>query len=151
MYGVPDLPPGSHIQCLEGRGRKIFSGDSFEHSVLGKKINSLFSFDLVKNEYTDIQRPTLGWQNVSVQVINQRPRSDQVYVGSTFDTADNKHCSTVCIYNAALGTWTRPGVDLRGSFTHMTWTSPDTLIIAGNVTLDDTLLALVAYNALADQ
>lgn len=151
ISGVPNLLPGFRIQCLEAWNGTIFAGGTFEHSVLGKKINGLFSFDLVQNNYSAIRPPALGVQTVSVQVIKQRPQSDQVYVGGTFDTADNKDCSTVCVYNALLGTWTRPGTDLVGSVTHMTWTSANTLIIAGNITLDGATTALAAYHVPVDQ
>lgn len=151
ISGVPNLPPNTHVQCLEVWDGKVFAGGSFGHSISGNKINGLFSYDLVKNNYANVQPPTLGGQNVSVQVIKTRPQSDHIYVGGTFETADDRNCSTVCIYNAALGTWTQPGANLGGSVTHMTWTSPDTLIIAGNITLDGAILALAAYNAPADQ
>ena len=151
ISGRPDFPADSHVQCLETVEHQIFAGGSFQHTILGQETDGLLSFDLLLNEYTDKQPPVLRGPNVSVEVIKARPNSRELYVGGMFDTAGGEKCSTVCVYEMDTGMWRRPGSDIRGSASHMTWTTRDTLIVAGNITIGNTPLSLAAYNSPADQ
>ncbi|KAF2686897.1 hypothetical protein K458DRAFT_429820 [Lentithecium fluviatile CBS 122367] len=149
--GLRRLTSAWHIQCLEVTGHILFAGGTFEQTVNDQKMNGLLVFDLLQNTYTDPQPLALGGNSVDVRAIRTRPMTRQVFVAGTFGTAGGLNCSTVCVYDMNTRAWTRPGSNLGGSASHMTWTTRDTLIVAGNITIDNKPLILAAYNAPADQ
>ena len=151
ISGMPGFVPDANVRCLETLDHTLFVGGSFYSPPRGSGGNGLLAFDLVKNAYSE-QPPVLGaGDDVVVQVMSVRPNTKHVYVGGFFDNAGSVKCPSLCYYDTSLSQWKRPGSNLGGSVGFMTWTSSDTLVVAGNVTIDGTPVSLATYYAPADQ
>ncbi|KAI9719551.1 MAG: hypothetical protein M1828_006180 [Chrysothrix sp. TS-e1954] len=155
VSGLPERSTSASIECLETVGHVVYAGGSFEQVVpVGEPypfVNGLLAYDLLSDSYLPIQPKPLAGDIVGVKVISTRPSTKQLYVGGSFTTADGIECSAVCIYDTLSQSWSRPGSQLGGTVSFMTWTSTDSLIVAGNITINEKAVSLATYYVPDDQ
>ncbi|TVY57623.1 Bud site selection protein RAX2 [Lachnellula cervina] len=139
----------STILALAVQGDNLYAGGSLTGTVNGGQLNGLASFNLVTSTF-NIQPPALAGGNVAVNAISVRPgKSGDVYVGGDFSQAGSLSCPGVCLFATAAAQWDRPGDNLDGIANAMVWSSTNSLIVGGALSINGVNASLVTYDAKA--
>ena len=140
--GIDD---NSTFMALDSLGSVLYAGGTVTGNVNNAAVNGLILFDLVQNNYAFPQPPPLGGDNVSVNAITTRPKSQQVYVGGNFDTAGSLGCPGLCMYEN--GQWSQPGSGFTGVVSNLAWQGSTKLLAGGNLTIAGNATSLAIYDA----
>ncbi|KAI9711380.1 MAG: hypothetical protein M1828_001925 [Chrysothrix sp. TS-e1954] len=131
------------ITTVETQGTSLFAG--------GNIPNGFIAYDLVAAAPSASQPPPLNGPSVAAMAIAARPSSSTVYFGGSFQSAGSLSCPALCIYDTGVQQWTNPapGLSADSIVTVMQWTSPQHLIIAGDLTVSGKKSNLASYDAKA--
>lgn len=139
------LDPDSAFLALATQGNILYAGGTISGSIQNSNINGLILYDLAKNNFVAPQPPAFGGDDVAVNSVAIRPKTDSVYVGGNFQTAGDLECPSVCRFEN--GQWSQPGRALGGSVAALLWQGKDKLLAGGNLTVDGNATSLASYDA----
>lgn len=146
---VTGLPSGiqedSVFLSVAVHGTTLFAGGRINGTVSGDPVAGLISFNMADKKF-NVQPPSLSGENATVSSIVVRPNSGEVWVGGSFGSAGSLDCPSVCMFSTSTSQWSRPGLGLEGSVHSMMWSSPTKLVVAGNMTLNNTATYLAVYD-----
>lgn len=108
-------------------------------------LNGLVGWDLSADDFARMQPPALDGDNVVVNSIAPRPESKDVYIGGHFDGGGGYPCPNVCIFDPALGQYSRPGSSLEGTVIELKWASQNELVAVGDLQVDGSSTAAATY------
>lgn len=129
----------------------LFAGGSVSGTVGNNRLAGLLAYDLSSNNLASTQPPGLQGTNVTVNAIVPRPKSQDVFIGGSFDSAGALTCSALCIWNTDRSQWVSPGGDLSGVVSSLTWISDTKLLIAGNLTSGSNVTKIMSYDSTTSQ
>ena len=138
------LDTDSAFLALATSNTVLYAGGTVTGKVNGGDINGLITYDLGLADYAYPQPPPFGGDGVAVNAITVRPNKDQVYVGGSFATAGSLPCPGVCVFEN--GQWSQPGSGLGGSVSALTWQNTNTLLVGGNLTVNNNATSLANYD-----
>ena len=130
----------SAFLSLATTGPSLYAGGSVTGSVGGSNVNGLIVYDLVQGDYSFPQPAALQGSDVAVNAITVKPKSQQVFVAGSFDSAGSLPCPSVCYFEN--GMWNQPGTGLSGVVNALTWQGNDKLLIGGNLTVQNNATTL---------
>lgn len=84
---------------------------------------------------------------VKVLAISQRPDTEEIYVGGAFASGGSLPCPSLCIFDNSAKQWGNVGGDVSGQVDVTVWIDANTLLIGGDMTLNNTATYLAIYNA----
>lgn len=113
-------------------------------------LNGVVAWDLSDNDFARMQPPALNGDNVVVNSIAPRPGSKDVYLGGHFDGGGGYPCPNVCIFDPALGQYSRPGTSLGGTVVELKWISENELVAVGDLQVDGSNTAAATYHVKKD-
>lgn len=144
LTGLPaGLNSNSSIISLLVHNETLYIGGNITGSIGGENVSGLVTYDMVKNEFSEIQPWSLRGGSTTVNAIAHRPDSTEVYVGGDFETAGTLPCNTVCRLDAADDTWLWPSSGISGSVIALKWADKKTLYAIGDMNIggNDTAIA----------
>ncbi len=145
------LDDDSVFLTLQVQGDTLFAGGTISGTINGAQINGLILYDLLKANYVATQPPSFSGTDVAVNAIAPKPKTGEVYVGGNFESAGSLSCPSVCIFQTAASQWIRPGTGLGGSVAALAWSGENTLIVGGNLTVDNGATTMASYDATAQR
>ena len=150
ISGLPSgLDADSAFLALATSDTVLYAGGTVTGKVKGGDVNGLVTYDLEQADYAFPQPAAFGGDNVAVNIITVRPNKEQVYVGGSFATAGSLPCPAVCVFEN--GAWSQPGSGLGGSVSAMTWQGPNSLLVGGNLTVNNNRTSLANYDTSKSQ
>lgn len=84
---------------------------------------------------------------VKVLAISQRPDTEEIYVGGAFASGGSLPCPSLCIFDNTAKQWGNVGGDVSGQVDVTLWLDTNTLLVGGDMTLNNTSTYLAVYNA----
>ncbi|KAI4163859.1 MAG: hypothetical protein LQ342_002632 [Letrouitia transgressa] len=138
------LDENSVFLALATLGDILYAGGTVSGQINNAGVNGLILWDLSQGDFAFPQPQALGGDNVAVNAISTRPKSDQVYVAGNFKTAGSLGCPSVCMFEK--GQWSQPGSGLGGNVTALTWQGTDKLLAGGNMTINNNFTTLANYD-----
>ena len=141
------LDADSVFLTLTVQSDTLFAGGTISGTINGAQVNGLILYDLLKANYVATQPPSFSGKDVAVNAIAPRPKTGEVYVGGNFESAGSLSCPSVCIFQTSASQWIRPGAGLGGSVAALAWSGEDTLIVGGNLTVDNNATSMASYDA----
>jgi hypothetical protein len=109
-------------------------------------LGGLALYNLAQNSVLGTQPAALTGPNVRVQSISTRPGVQQLVVAGQFEAAGALTCPALCVLDLATTTWQRPGVGLSGNVSQATWIGNAVLLLAGELVVNGTSLALATFS-----
>ena len=150
VTGLPSgLDTDSTFLALATSNTVLYAGGTVTGKVKGGDVNGLVTYDLEQADYAFPQPPPFDGDNVAVNIITVRPNKEQVYVGGSFATAGSLPCPAVCVFEN--GAWSQPGSGFGGSVSAMTWQGTNSLLVGGNLTVDNNHTSLANYDTSKSQ
>ncbi|ORY66457.1 cortical protein marker for cell polarity-domain-containing protein [Pseudomassariella vexata] len=144
------LPAGisdeSVFLALAVQGNNLFAGGDINGTISDLDVRGFVSYNLVDRKF-NTQPPSLTGAKGVVSSINVRPNTGDVYVGGSFAYAGSLECPGVCTFSTSNAQWNRPGFGLEGDVNGMIWSSDTTLVVGGNLTLNNSNAFLASYDA----
>lgn len=137
------LSVDSTILTLAVQGDTLWAGGALTGTISGSRVNGLISWNLIDSTFR-AQPPSLGSGNV--HVITIRPEGTDVYVGGSFATAGSLGCPGVCVFNTQASQWDRPGTNLEGTANSMLWSSRNTLLVGGELSVGGRNTSLASFD-----
>ena len=141
------LDSESTILSMAIKDDMLFAGGSITGSVSDSDVNGFVVYDLPGSQYYETQPGALAGDFVVVNTIAPRPGTTDVYVGGHFSSAASLPCPGICYLQTDEFQWRRPGSNLQGVVSVLTWASNNELIAAGNMTVSGNETMLASYNA----
>lgn len=126
---------------------KLFAGGSIQGKIGNAEVAGLVVWDVEQKALSELQPPALQGKNVLVHEILTQPGTEKVYVGGSFESAGSLNCPAVCIYDYKSTQWTRPASGLSGTVSAMKWLDKTQLLVAGDMTANETSAYLAVYDA----
>ena len=139
------LDSDSVFLALATQSNILYAGGTISGRVEGNNVNGLILYDLAQNNYASPQPPAFGGDDVAVNSITVRPKTNSVYVGGNFATAGGLDCPSVCRFED--GQWSPPGTALGGSVAALLWQGKDKLLAGGNLTVNGNATSLATYDS----
>ncbi|KAL5115282.1 hypothetical protein ACEQ8H_006794 [Pleosporales sp. CAS-2024a] len=136
----------STFTALAVQNNILFAGGMVTGNINGR-VGGLVTYDLSANKFTNSQPPALQGQNVTVNAISPKPKTQQIYVAGQFQSAGSLPCAAVCVWNADRSQWTNLANDLSGQVSSLTWMSDTVVYIAGNVTSGNNVTTILSYDS----
>jgi hypothetical protein len=136
----------SVIRAVAVSGNSLYAGGSVSGTVRGASVDGLVVFDLGSSDYADTQPEALQGSNVVVNAIASQPNSQSIYVGGDFDSAGSFDCPSLCVFDNGRQQWTSPGDGLSGQVAAMVWADETRLLIAGNLTVNNSATSISLYD-----
>lgn len=96
--------------------------------------------------YTQTQPPGLSGGTGVVNSITKQPNSNLLIVAGGFQLAGSLSCSAMCIYDLESTRWQSPTPGLGGEVTSMIFLGNDIVVLAGDLTLNNTSIYLASYD-----
>ncbi|RPA81307.1 hypothetical protein BJ508DRAFT_209320 [Ascobolus immersus RN42] len=125
---------------------KLFAGGSIQGTIGDSDVAGLIIWDVEKKALAEVQPSALQGNNVLVHEILSQPGTENVFIGGSFDSAGSLSCPGVCIYDYKSSQWNRPASGLSGSVSAMKWVDKTHLLVAGNMTANETTTYLAIYD-----
>ena len=135
----------SIIQCLATQSDVLYGGGIITGMAGSQNVDGIFAYNLSQHDFSVDQPPALAGDDVEVKAMLIKPNDHQLYVGGSFQKAGLLDCPSVCVYNPTSQKWSRPGAELSGSVTYLTWADDETLVAAGNLTVSGVSYSLATY------
>ena len=152
VSGLPfDFWDNSTIQSLATLDDILYAGGVLSGSVQGRRVDGIVAYNLRDNDFPSTQPSALEGIGIEVKAMEVRPGHHQLYVGGNFAGAGSIQCPSLCVFDNSSQSWSRPGKELGGSVTYLTWTDQDTLIAAGNITVSGLPYSLATFYAPDDR
>lgn len=136
------LSNDSTILAMALQGDTLYAGGSISGTVNGGSVTGMIAFDLATSSF-GTQPPSLAGD---VHAISVRQSTEDVYAAGSFSAAGSLECPAVCVFITTVSQWDRPGTNLGGIAHAMTWTSSNSLIVGGALTVDGQNISLATYN-----
>lgn len=129
----------------------LYAGGMVTGRLENNRVGGIVAYDLGSSKFTSIQPPPLQGSNVTVNAIAPRPKSKDVYVAGSFQSAGSLGCAAVCVWNTDRNQWSSPANGLSGSVSSLTWISDTKLVIAGNLTSGSNKTTILSYDSSNNQ
>ncbi|KAI9669416.1 MAG: hypothetical protein M1831_000452 [Alyxoria varia] len=129
------------ILALETHSTFLYAGGSIPDGFL--------VWDLEENAIASSQPAGLNGGVAVVHAIESKPSSPSVYFGGSFENAGSLGCPALCVYDTNIRQWNVPaqGLARRSNVNAMTWSTSNTLILVGNMTVNDEYTAMAAFDS----
>lgn len=85
--------------------------------------------------------------NVKVLAISRRPDTNEIYVGGAFASGGSLPCPSLCTFDNTAKQWGNIGGDVSGQVDVLLWLDPNTLLVGGDMTLNNTATYIAIYSA----
>ncbi|KAL2827707.1 cortical protein marker for cell polarity-domain-containing protein [Aspergillus pseudoustus] len=141
-----EVDSNSTFLALAVASNILYAGGSISGTIDESALNGLVLYDLQNGTITQNQPPSLHGDNVSVHAIAPRPNAEEIYVGGQFSQAGALDCPGVCYYATSSHQWNRPGLQLAGDVLALKWTSDNSLMAVGNLTVLGNQTAVATYS-----
>ncbi|KAH7399606.1 cortical protein marker for cell polarity-domain-containing protein [Pyrenochaeta sp. MPI-SDFR-AT-0127] len=146
-----ELHANSTFAAVAVQDNVLYAGGMVTGQLNNNRVAGIVAYDLAGNKFTSIQPPPLQGVNVTVNAIAPRPKSKDIYVAGQFLSAGALSCDAVCVWNTERSQWTRPGNDLSGEVSSLTWVADTKLLIAGNLTSGNNQTTILSYDSSSNQ
>jgi len=142
------LTNDSTVLAMAVQNDTLYAGGSLNGTLNGNSINGFISFDF-RTATFNAQPPALAGDEVTVYSVTARPNNGDVYVGGAFSKAGALDCPGICVFSTSAAEWSRPGSNFAGTAYAMLWTSPNTLVVGGDVSVGGGSTPMATYDAQA--
>ncbi|KAF2626923.1 hypothetical protein BU25DRAFT_75286 [Macroventuria anomochaeta] len=129
----------------------LYAGGVVTGTVNDKIVTGIVAYDLSSNSFPNVQPPALQGNNVTVNAIAPRPKSDDIYVGGRFQSGGEFTCPGLCMWNSETSQWNRPNNNVAGVVNALIWTSDTTLLVAGNLTFGENRTTVLLFDQSKNQ
>lgn len=143
---VEQVDANSTFATVAVNNNTLFAGGAVTGTINNKAAAGIVAYDLSSNNFASVQPPALRGSNVIVNAIAPRPKSEEIYVGGSFQSGGDFTCPGLCLWNSDKTQWTRPSNNLEGVVNAMVWTSDTTLLVAGNLTLGSNKTTIILFD-----
>lgn len=148
---VQGLPAGSinddaTIYDLYVSNNMLFAGGDFTGNISSNQVGGLFFYDLQAHDFMTIQPPGVSGGQAVVTNIEFRPNTNDLIVAGNFEQAGGLACSSMCIYDMSAQRWQSPSPGLTGLVSSMAFIGNDVLVLAGDLSLNNTQMFLAQYD-----
>ncbi|KAF2723229.1 cellular morphogenesis protein [Polychaeton citri CBS 116435] len=147
LTGISGLDADSTFMGMDTQDSVLYAGGFVTGSIGENDVNGLIAFDLVSSQFVSPQPPALQGDDVAVNAVSAQPDNAFVFVGGTFERAGSLPCPGLCIYDISARQWNPPRSGLEGVVNAMVWSSKNTLVVAGNVTVGGNQTTIATYDA----
>ncbi|CAZ84439.1 unnamed protein product [Tuber melanosporum] len=131
----------------------LFIGGSITGKVGNNDIGGLAVWDMSTMSFPNGSQPIRlqGSANgVEVHAITRRPSNKrEIYVAGKFDQAGSLPCPSLCIFDNNAKQWEAPGIDVSGQINVLYWADINTLLVGGDMNINNTATYLAIYDAKA--
>ena len=148
---VEQVDANSTFAAVAVTNNTLYAGGVVTGTVNDKTVAGIVAYDLSSNSFPNVQPPALQGNNVTVNAIAPRPKSDEIYVGGRFQSGGEFTCPGLCVWNSGTSQWTRPNNNLAGVVNGLIWTSDTTLLIAGNLTFGENRTTILSFDTSKNQ
>lgn len=148
VYGLPNntIENSSTFYSLYVSGNILYAGGLITGTVNSNTVSGLVFYDLFARSYTQTQPPGLSGGTGVVNSITKQPNSNLLIVAGGFQLAGSLSCSAMCIYDLESTRWQSPTPGLGGEVTSMIFLGNDIVVLAGDLTLNNTSIYLASYD-----
>lgn len=148
---VSGLPSGiddnSTFLSLVIRDNLLCAGGIITGQVQQSRVRGLVLYDLSTSTYRSPQPAALDGGEGIVNAIIAQQSTSNIFVGGSFaTTAQGLACPSVCIYDTTSNLWSSAGSGLAGPVTALHLMGDNSLLAAGNLTVNGNATALAIYN-----
>jgi len=143
---VGQVDANSTFAAVAANNNTLFAGGVVTGTVNNKNIAGIVAYDLSSNSFPSVQPPALQGNNVTVNAIAPRPKSDEIYVGGRFQSGGDFTCPGLCMWNSGSSQWNRPNNNVAGIVNALIWTSETTLLVAGNLTFGENKTTILQFD-----
>ncbi|KAL8738948.1 MAG: hypothetical protein Q9181_000331 [Wetmoreana brouardii] len=143
------LDADSVFLALSTQADILYAGGTVSGRLDNADVNGLILYDLAQGNFAFPQPPALVGDDVVVNAITTRPKSTEVYVAGSFDTAGSLGCPSVCMFDK--GQWSQPGSGLSGSVAALTWQGNNKLLVGGNISINGNATTLANFDTKKSQ
>ena len=148
---VEQVDANSTFAAVAVTNNTLYAGGVVTGTVNDRSIAGIVAYNLSSNSFPNVQPPALQGSNVTVNAIDPRPKSDEVYIGGRFQSGGEFTCPGLCVWNSGTSQWTRPNNNVAGVVNALIWTSDTTLLIAGNLTFGDNQTTILSFDQSKNQ
>ncbi|CUS11012.1 unnamed protein product [Tuber aestivum] len=130
----------------------LFIGGSITGKVGDNDINGIATWDMSTMSFASKDQPVglQGANGVEVHAITRRPSNvREIYVAGKFDQAGSLPCPALCIFDNTAQQWETPGLDVSGQINVLYWVDVNTLLVGGDMSINNTATYLAIYDAKA--
>jgi len=132
----------------------LYIGMNGTISVNSANYTGVVIYDLLSNEFKDVQPPSLSNDDgspIEVNAIVQYDNGGKLLVGGKFTKAGSFDCNGLCIYDLNATRWIDPsanssGLSVSGTATDIRFFEKSQVFISGNFTIDGDHVNFVTYD-----
>ncbi|KAI9784157.1 MAG: hypothetical protein M1839_002662 [Geoglossum umbratile] len=140
------LNSDSTFLALAVQSDTLYAGGIVTGRINGANVSGLVVYDLVGAKF-GTQPAAFSGQDVSVNAIAPRPNTGDIYVAGNFESAGSLDCPSICFFSSSSLQWNRPGSGISGSISAITWAGSNKLVVAGDLTVNNSTSSIAAYDA----
>jgi Cortical protein marker for cell polarity len=140
------LSSDSAFLALAVQSDMLYAGGLVTGTINGTNVSGLVVYDLIGAKF-GTQPAAFSGPDVSVNAIAPRPNTGDIYVAGNFETAGSLDCPSICFFSSSDLQWNRPGSGISGSISAITWAGSNKLVVSGNLTVNDSISSVAAYDA----
>ena len=144
---VEQVDANSTFAAVAVNNNTLFAGGVVTGIIDSRTIAGIVAYDLLSNSFPNAQPPALQGQNVTVNAIAPRPKSEEIYVGGRFQSGGDLTCPALCMWDSGSAQWKSPGNGIGGTVNALIWTSDTTLLIAGELTNMENRTTIISYDS----
>ncbi|KAH8144735.1 uncharacterized protein LAJ45_11236 [Morchella importuna] len=142
-----EINNSSVVMTLAKVDALLFVGGSIEGTVGSTDVKGVVVWDMSTNALASEQPVGLEGDAVAVYSINRRPNTQEIFVGGAFSSAGSLPCPSLCVFDNSAKQWTNIGGDVNGTVNIILWLDNDSLLVGGDMTLNNTATYLAVYSA----
>ena len=143
---VEQVDANSTFATVAVNNNTLYAGGVITGTVNDKTVAGIVAYDLSSDRFPNVQPPALQGNNVTVNAIAPRPKSDEIYVGGRFQSGGEFTCPGLCMWNSGTSQWNRPNNNVAGVVNALIWTSDTTLLVAGNLTFGENRTTILLFD-----
>lgn len=124
----------------------LYAGGAITGNANSGDISGIVFYDLNAKAYSSTQPPGISGGDGIVTCMQMRPSTNTLIVAGSFEQAGSLSCTSFCIYDLTVNRWLSPSPGLSGTVASMTFLDNDNVVLAGDLTLNNTEMYLAQYN-----
>ncbi|KAG4303505.1 hypothetical protein PCK1_000023 [Pneumocystis canis] len=141
-----DLDPSSIILSVLVYKNILYAGGYFRGKSGNENINGMFMYDLKKKKILHHLFQFNAKGEDQIRFLSMRPKSNELIVAGKFEISEPLLCNSFCIFETLSRKWKSLPSGFSGQITSIFWFNENSLILSGDINLNETMLNLVKYH-----